>query len=122
MPRVFRTVPGPMSAALDFVAPVTAGTVGALDGNAIENSSVISFSLAQVLGVGQTIWIRWRDFDATGEDDGLAVDDFEITAMYHPLVPEPSSLVVWTLTGLFGLCAIGRTRCRALDRVRNVYA
>ena len=26
---------------------------------------------------GATIWIRWNDFNATGADDGLAIDDFQ---------------------------------------------
>src|SRR5262249_25564176 len=29
---------------------------------------------------GATFWIRWTDVDATGADDGLAIDDFSITA------------------------------------------
>lgn len=76
---------------LDFVAPVTSGTVGALDGNA--NQVAVSYVLdlrviAGLLGVpaelvlipdGFTMWIRWKDFNASGSDDGLAVDDFELT-------------------------------------------
>ncbi len=34
-----------------------------------------------------TIWIRWNDFNATGNDDGLAIDDFSLTA--HPVPPDP---------------------------------
>jgi hypothetical protein len=29
---------------------------------------------------GATFWIRWSDFDASGADDGIGVDDFSITA------------------------------------------
>jgi predicted extracellular nuclease len=28
---------------------------------------------------GQTFWIRWSDFNVTGSDDGLGVDDFSLT-------------------------------------------
>lgn len=67
--------------ALDFTAPVTAGTVGALDGNNAANKTAISSSITSLnISVGSTVWIRWSDLNATGSDDGLGVDDFSITA------------------------------------------
>ncbi len=66
--------------ALDFVAPVTAGTVGALDGNAAANRSAVSGVINGLnIAAGATIWIRWNDFNASGADDGLAIDDLSIT-------------------------------------------
>ncbi|HEV2828227.1 MAG TPA: Ig-like domain-containing protein [Pyrinomonadaceae bacterium] len=67
--------------ALDFNPPITGPTVGALDGNAGPNrialsSTIIGLSIAN----GASFWIRWTDVDATGADDGLAVDDFSLTA------------------------------------------
>ncbi len=67
-------------AALNFVTPDTA-TTGAKNGNAVasrtaKSSTISSLSIAN----GATFWIRWTDTDATGADDGLAVDDFSITA------------------------------------------
>ncbi len=37
----------------------------------------------QTLGVSNngTFWIRWNDLDATGADDGMAVDDLSIMAI-----------------------------------------
>ena len=35
---------------------------------------------------GATFWIRWNDIDATGADDGLAVDDFSLTPNAVPPV------------------------------------
>jgi predicted extracellular nuclease len=66
---------------LDFTAPVTAGTVGALDGNLGANRTVITTQTISGLSIppGATIWIRWNDFNATGSDDGLAIDDFSLT-------------------------------------------
>src|SRR6185369_6356194 len=32
------------------------------------------------IGNGSSFWIRWTDVDATGAEDGLAVDDFSLTA------------------------------------------
>jgi hypothetical protein len=66
--------------ALDFTAPTTTGTVGALDGNAVANSTAISNSIAGLsIPAGATVWIRWTDFNASGSDDGLAIDNFSIT-------------------------------------------
>ena len=66
--------------ALDFTAPVTAGTVGLLDGNAAANRAAVSGSITGLsITNGSTFWIRWTDFNATDADDGLAVDDFSLT-------------------------------------------
>jgi len=67
--------------ALDFTAPTTTGTVGALDGNAAANRTSISFTITGLsIPSGSSFWIRWNDIDASGADDGLAVDDFSLTA------------------------------------------
>ncbi|MEA5477924.1 choice-of-anchor I family protein [Pseudanabaena galeata UHCC 0370] len=66
--------------ALDFTAPTTTGTVGALDGNAVANSTAIANSIAGLsIPAGATVWIRWTDVNASGADDGLAIDNFSIT-------------------------------------------
>ena len=68
--------------ALDFTPPITAGTVGLLDGNAAANRKVINSTITGLsIPNGATFWIRWSDVDATGADDGLAVDDFSITPL-----------------------------------------
>ncbi len=67
--------------ALNFSSPVTVGTVGALDGNAGANRTVVSGTITGLaIPPGQTFWIRWNDYNVSGSDDGLAVDDFSITA------------------------------------------
>lgn len=66
---------------LDFSSPVTSGTTGALDGNAAPNRTAIASTITGLnIANGATFWIRWVDFNATGADDGLAIDDFSITA------------------------------------------
>jgi uncharacterized repeat protein (TIGR01451 family) len=66
--------------ALDFTTPNTT-TTGAKDGNNATNRTAISNSITGLsIAPGVNVWIRWTDFDATGSDDGLAVDDFSITA------------------------------------------
>jgi hypothetical protein len=67
--------------ALDFTNPIkTAGTAGALDGNNAANRTAISATIPSLsIPNGATFWIRWNDLNASGADDGLAVDDFSIT-------------------------------------------
>ncbi len=68
--------------ALDFSSPVTTGTAGALNGNAASNRAAMSLTITGLnIPNGGTFWIRWSDFDASGADDGLAVDDFSLTAV-----------------------------------------
>lgn len=65
-----------------FTGPISAGvTATALDGNAVANRRVI---VAVVSGIswapGQSLWIRFRDAEQTGFEQGLAVDDFAFLA------------------------------------------
>ncbi|MDX1929827.1 MAG: choice-of-anchor I family protein [Pirellulaceae bacterium] len=68
--------------ALDFAGPSNATPTGAKDGNASGFNTALNSSITglSILPSG-TFWIRWNDFDASGADDGLAVDDFSITAV-----------------------------------------
>lgn len=65
---------------LNFVAPITTAPTGALDGNLAANSAAVSGSITGLtVAAGASVWIRWGDFNATGADDGLAIDDVSIT-------------------------------------------
>jgi uncharacterized repeat protein (TIGR01451 family) len=66
-------------AALNFVTPDTV-TAGTKNGNAAADRTALSSTIASLsIANGATFWIRWNDQDATGADDGLAVDDFSLT-------------------------------------------
>lgn len=66
---------------LDFTAPVTTGTVGSLDGNLAANRTSVSFTITGLsIANNSTIFIRWNDFNATGADDALGIDDFSLIA------------------------------------------
>ncbi|MFN8344419.1 MAG: ExeM/NucH family extracellular endonuclease [Spirosomataceae bacterium] len=66
-------------AALNFVSPDQV-TVGAKNGNAASNRTALSATISSLsIANGATFWIRWNDVDASGADDGLAVDDFSLT-------------------------------------------
>lgn len=63
---------------LDFSSPSTT-TTGAKDGNAAANRAVKTAVITGLsIANNANFWIRWTDLDATGADDGLAVDDFSL--------------------------------------------
>ncbi len=65
--------------ALDFAGPVITGTARALDGNLEANRTTVAGTIGGLnIAGGATFWIRWTDFNASGSDDGLAVDDFSL--------------------------------------------
>ena len=103
--------------ALDTIAPVTSGITGALDGNAPENQILISHTLSGLnLLTGSGLWLRWVDVDASGSDDGLAIDNFSILAVQSTTgggggdpqsVPEnlPTGATATAMAGLLALAA-----------------
>lgn len=65
---------------LDFVSPEMTGIVGRQDGNLVTNRSNVTATITGLaLPDGAVLAIRWSDVDATGADDGLAIDDFTLT-------------------------------------------
>ena len=75
---------------LDLVAPVQAGTLGALDGNAAANRVAVSASITGLnLAPAATLWVRWVDFNPSGIDDGLAIDDISFAVAGDPPVDNP---------------------------------
>lgn len=97
--------------ALDFVAPTTSGTAGALNGNDSANRTQVSGNLSGIsFESGSKMWLRWLDLDASGSDDGLAIDDFSVTA-----IPEPATWGLLSGAGLvviFGLSVWRERRAR----------
>src|SRR3569623_221566 len=73
-------------AARNFVTPDTA-TTGAKNGNAAADRTALSSTISSLsIANGATFWIRYNDTDATGADDGLAIDDFSLTPNSVPAV------------------------------------
>ena len=105
---------------LDFLSPLTTGATGAVDGNLPENRTTLSQTLdGFALAPGAGLWIRWTDFDATGSDDGLAIDDFAVRGIAAtPPVPVPAAVPESLPTGpvaallLAGLAVSRRWRGR----------
>jgi len=91
------TAPG---GAFDFTSPIASATAGALDGNAPANrtadlgGAIGSLSWAD----GDTLWIRWIENNDTGNDHGLAIDNFSFSA-----TPEPATMSLLVIGGLAAL-------------------
>jgi len=80
-------------AALDFSSPATTGATGPRDGNAAANRTLVAASISGLnLAVGASLWVRWVDIDASGADDGLAIDDASFTVAGDPPVDVPPSV------------------------------
>lgn len=95
--------------ALDFATP-GATAIGAKDGNAAANRTSLSATITGLdIAAGSTFWLRWNDFDAANADDGLAIDDFALTARGATTasVPEPGTLALAGLA-LLGLMTTRR--------------
>jgi hypothetical protein len=94
--------------ALDFGTPDSSGVVGARDGNATAYRTLISGTIGGLsVYPNTTFWLRWVDYDASGADDGLAVDDFSLTAWgATPSNPVSDTGKTFPL-GLLGLAFLG---------------
>lgn len=92
-------------APLSFDSVLTSGTINvALDGNDAANRAILGATLSGLnWGAGQTLALRWTSNDISGQDDGLAIDNFSVTA-----VPEPGSLALL----LAGLGVVGSVAAR----------
>ena len=78
---------------LDFIAPNGSGTPGALDGNAANDRRTITYIISGLLiPNGAQFGIRWTDYDVTGAEDGLAVDDFSMSLGCTPPANQPTAL------------------------------
>jgi len=110
--------------ALDFVAPISAGTLGVLDGNAATNQSAISSTLSGLnIATGSNVWLRWTDFVATGSNDGLGIDDVTISALGAVnLNPEPptASVPEGIPTSYLAIVLLGVLRAGAARRMSAV--
>jgi hypothetical protein len=82
-------------ASLDLVGPAPAAFSAPLNGDLPANQSARSGTLTNLnWQVGQSLYLRWQDVNDTGNDAGLAVDNFQIA------IPEPATAALMLLAGL----------------------
>lgn len=85
---------------LDFAAPNLAGGEVAVDGNDAANQTAISDIITGLnWAPGQSIVLRWDINDLSGQDNGLAIDNFSAVG----IVPAPGALALLGLAGLVGV-------------------
>jgi hypothetical protein len=65
---------------LEFTSPVTSGGPQKLDGNNAANRQVLSDTISVSVPNGAIVWLYWFDFDSSGANHGMGIDDFSITA------------------------------------------
>lgn len=92
---------------LNFNSPQISNSGTSLDGNAVENSTTVSYAISGLnVASGEDVWFRWMDNDVGGNDAGLAIDDFSVTAVPEPVWGEFSG------AGLLMLCGVRLWRQR----------
>jgi hypothetical protein len=99
---------------LDFIAPNSSGTVGALDGNATANRVTYTFTIAGIaIPNGASFLFRWVDNDAAGSDDGLGIDDLSMILGCTPPTNQPTTLnltpALTSIAGSFTAAVAGAT-------------
>ncbi len=93
---------------LDLVGPSPVTSNGALDGNLSANRIAgVTATINTLWNPGDTLFIAWRDANEQGNDAGLAIDNFTMTA-----IPEPSTYALIIGGGLL-LLGIIRRRSQA---------
>jgi autotransporter-associated beta strand protein len=76
---------------LDYANPGQATGSGSIQHSASISNNITGLTIMN----GQTVFIRWTDFDANGADDGMAIDDFALLVFGF----SPASGATWTGTG-----------------------
>ncbi len=87
----------------DWSSPVAVNTSSgaAVDGNTTGLVSGRGGTISALsLNVGDTLWIRWAENNDLGNDHGLAIDNFQVTAV--TAVPEPTTALLGAI-GFLGL-------------------
>jgi len=73
----------------NWTSPVTGTTAGVVDGNTTGRVNNVGGTLSGLnWAPGTTLWFRWIERNDDGNDHGLAIDDFSLTAAGGVIVTE----------------------------------
>jgi endonuclease I len=87
---------------LDFTSPVNNTASGALNGDLEANRVAVSSGLDLILAPGAWITFRWHDLDHSGNDHGLAIDDFRLDWSVQPPGEKPEINGAGTASAVLG--------------------
>jgi endonuclease/exonuclease/phosphatase family metal-dependent hydrolase len=78
---------------LDYANPSASATAS---GSVLHTAAISGQIGGLTLAANSTMFLRWTDFNATGPDDGMAIDDFSLSipAVATPLITAPPSVDV----------------------------
>src|SRR5207249_1535314 len=92
-----------LGAAFNFSTPVDSGSPGALDGNAAANRVTGiggTFTPQTSIADGQIFYLRWADANDASSDNGMAVDDLNISfSLTNPPPPVVATFVAAPTNG-----------------------
>jgi len=88
----------PAGSAFNFTSPVAASTAAAVDGNVAGRIQGFGGTLSNLTWAnGTTLWMRWIENNDTGNDHGLALDNFSLAPPSDVVIPVPPSLTSVTV-------------------------
>jgi hypothetical protein len=97
------TAPG---GSFNWSSLVNTATAGAVDGNATGLVTGVGGTVNTTWNAGDTLWIRFIENNDIGNDHGLALDNFSLTAASVVAVPEPQACALMIAgLGLLGFAA-----------------
>jgi hypothetical protein len=82
---------------------ITSPISGSLIHSSNKQYTITGLSIAP----GSVFWIKWTDFDATGSDDGMGIDDFSIKPCFAVSTPTVSAHSICGSGNISNLSAIG---------------
>jgi hypothetical protein len=88
--------------ALDYANSAAAATA---NGSMLQSAGISGTITGLNIPNGGTLFIRWNDFNASGSDDGLSVDDFSLTATASPVITVNQA----GFNGAFGNVVVGNS-------------